>query len=206
MEIAKIIVGQLQTNCYFVWEENRQALIIDPGDSADYLGEKIQSFELKPLMIVATHAHFDHILAAFELKLNWQIPLAMSKKDSFILTYMQKSAQFWLNLKNEPTGPPPTIEQNLKEGDQVKVGKTAFQILETPGHTPGGISLYCQKESLVFTGDTLFGDGYGRTDLPGGSAKDIQQSLKKLFALPPKTRVYSGHGQETTIGEAKKKV
>ena len=206
MEISKITVGQLQTNCYLVWEENRQALIIDPGDSADYLGEKIQSLELEPLMIVATHAHFDHILAAFELKLNFQIPLAMSKKDQFILAYMQKSAQYWLNFKNEPTSPPPTIDRNLKEGDQVKLDKTALQIMATPGHTPGGISLYHPQEGIVFTGDTLFDDGYGRIDLPGGEAKDLHQSLHKLFKLPSKTRVFPGHGPETTIGKAKKKL
>lgn len=199
MEIETLVVGQLATNSYLIWDKDKKALIIDPGDSGGYITEKIHFLKLRPRMIIATHGHFDHVLAAFELKHTFKIPFLMSKKDAFILNYMQKSARFWLNLKNELLTPPPKIGQFLKEGDQIKLGKNTFKILATPGHTPGSLSLYCPKENLLFSGDTLFANGFGRTDLPGGSEEKLLKSLKKLFKLPPKTRVLSGHGPETTI-------
>ena len=128
----------------------------------------------------------------------------MNKKDQFILDYMAKSAQYWLNLRNEPVPPAPEVDQNLKDKQLIKLGKHLFKVLATPGHTPGGICLYCASENLLFTGDTLFAGGWGRTDLPGGSEKDLKKSLKKLLALPTKTRVLTGHGPETTISQERK--
>jgi hydroxyacylglutathione hydrolase len=200
MKIETLVVGQLATNCYLVWEEkNKQTLIIDPGDSADYLSDKILGLGLKPKAIIATHGHFDHVLAALELKLAFKIPFLINKKDTFILKYLAKSAKFWLNLKNEPANPPPEIDQNPKDGTRIKLGKNILKVLATPGHTPGGISLYSPSQGLLFSGDTLFANGWGRTDLPGGSEKELLKSLKKLFKLPGKTRVFPGHGPETTI-------
>jgi glyoxylase-like metal-dependent hydrolase (beta-lactamase superfamily II) len=205
MRIEKLTVGELATNCFLVWEEeNEEALIIDPGDSGDFISEKILFLKLRPKMILLTHAHFDHVLAALELQLAFKIPLAMSKKDESILAYMQKSARFWLRAKNEPPSPPPKVDKFLDEGDRIRLGKSVFKVLATPGHTPGSLSFYSVQEKAVFTGDTLFANGVGRTDLPGSSAKELKKSLKKLLALPGKTRVLPGHGPETTIGQEKK--
>jgi len=202
--IKKIVVGPLATNCYLVSNQKKDTLIIDPGEDGQFIIEEILKFELVPKMILATHAHFDHILAAFELKHTFKIPFLLNKKDLFILHYANKSARFWLNLKNEPLTPIPEVDRFLDEGDQIKLGREIFQVLETPGHTPGSICLYCQKHDLLLSGDTLFNQGFGRTDLPGGSEKELLQTLKRIFKLSAKIRVLPGHGEETTLKTEKK--
>ncbi|HUW22080.1 MAG TPA: MBL fold metallo-hydrolase [Candidatus Bathyarchaeia archaeon] len=201
LKFKKLVVGQLATNCYLLWGEKKETLIIDPGDASDFISETILANELKPKIVVATHGHFDHVLAGFALQHTFKIPVAASRKDNFILQYMAKSAQYWLNLKNEPVDPPPEIGRLLVAGDQIPAGKYVFRILETPGHTPGSLCLYCPQGNLVLTGDTLFSGGWGRTDLPGGDEKQLKKSLKLLLGLPPQTQVLPGHGPETTIGK-----
>lgn len=203
-KVKILVVGQLATNCYLVWEEkNQETLILDPGDEANYLTEEILRLGLKPKMIIATHAHFDHLLAGFELQLNFKIPFLMNQRDQPILKQMETSARYWLHLKNESPGPPPKPNRFLKNNDQIKLGKNIFKVINTPGHTPGSISLYCAKEKLLFSGDTLFANGVGRTDLPGSSPVQLIKSLEKLFKLPPETRVLPGHGASTKIGKEK---
>lgn len=206
MEVKKLKTSQLETNCYLIWEDNREALIIDPGDSADFLSEEILSLNLKPKLIIATHGHFDHVMAAWELQQNFQIPFAISSQDASILKHMGQSARYWLKLKNEPLPPSPNINRFLKGGDKIILGKNQFKIIETPGHTPGGICLYCQTEKLLLTGDTLFAQGYGRTDFRECSIKQLKASLKKLFHLPTDTKVLPGHGRNALLGEIKNRL
>lgn len=199
MEVKTLVVGQLATNCYLVWcPESLEAIVIDPGDAGDFIGEKILTLGLKPKLIVATHGHFDHVLAVNELKLAFNIPLLIHKKDEGILKRMRRTTQYFAMI--DP-GPPPKPDSFIREGDIIEFGKEKLEVIETPGHTPGSVCLY--GDEILFSGDTLFASSLGRTDLSGGSQEALSKSLKKLFTLPNKTVVYSGHGQLTTIGKEK---
>ena len=200
MRIEKLVVGQLQTNCYLVWDEKSgEAVIIDPADDADYIIRKIQDFELKPKLILATHGHFDHVLAVPELKLAYGIPFLMHEADLFLLKRSRETAKFFTRLEADP---PLMPNKFLKEGDLIKFGKEKLKVIETPGHSPGGVSFF--NRGVIFDGDTLFYRGIGRYDFSYASRDDLFASIKKLFKLPDKTIVYPGHGEETTVGEEKK--
>ncbi|KPJ70398.1 hypothetical protein AMJ51_02040 [Microgenomates bacterium DG_75] len=200
MKIERLVVGQLQTNCYLVWdEESRQAIIIDPGDDGDYIIRKVLDLQLGPKAIVATHGHVDHILAVTELKLAFRRPFWIHQGDLFLVRRMQASAKHWFGIEVDP---PPEIDKFIKEGELIKFGKEQLKVMETPGHSPGGVSLY--GGGVLFSGDTLFCRGVGRYDFSYASREDLFASIKnKLFKLPDETRVYPGHGPETTIGEEK---
>lgn len=201
MEIERLIVGQLQTNCYLVsCPKTGEAVIIDPGDDGDFISRKILDFKLKPKLILATHGHFDHLLAVMELKLAFNIPLLMHKNDLFLLKRAKGTAEYFLGY---PADPVPTADRYLKEGNIITFGKEKLGVIETPGHTPGGVSFYgatgSPQAGALFSGDTLFCQGMGRTDFSYCSYEDLMKSLKKLFKLPAKTFVYPGHGPETNL-------
>ena len=202
MEIHKLITGQLRTNCYLAYDSQASdVIIIDPGDDADYIIRKIADLNKKPSKIIATHGHFDHILAATELKLAYDIPFLIHKDDEFLLKRLQSTARHFLGVKTDPA---PLANEYLKEDDEVKTGKYTFKVIETPGHTPGGISLYCKKAKILFAGDTVFEKGgIGRTDFVYANNNQLIESIKKLLKLPENTIVYTGHGEETTIKEVK---
>lgn len=200
--IKTLPVGQLQTNCYLVIDRSKnEALIIDPGDSADYIIRILTDEKVKPSKIVATHGHFDHILAVYELKLAYNISFLISKKDLFLVSAMQKNASHFLGVKVDP---PPEVDKYLFEDEKVKVGRYTFSVIETPGHTPGSICLYLKDKNALFTGDTIFaGGGLGRTDFSYSSKKDLYQSIKKIFQLPNKTTIYPGHGPKSLLSQEK---
>ena len=152
-------------------------------------------------MIVATHGHFDHIMAGFELQLNFNIPFLIHKKDEFLLNKMRSSVKYFLGRES---GPPPKITKYLSKKDSLKVGMYKLSLLETPGHTPGGVCFYSPKEKIIFCGDLFFaGGGIGRTDFSYSDPAKLELSLKKVFKLPGETRVFPGHGKETTISQEK---
>ncbi len=200
--VKRIIVGSLKSNCYLVIDKNNQeCLIIDPGDDADYIMRIIADEELKPTKIIATHGHFDHILAVTELKLAYNIPFLMHKKDEFLLDRMQSSAKMFTGFDS---GPSPKVNQYLTGVTPVTIGENRFRIIETPGHSPGSVCLYDKMKNILFAGDLVFaGGGVGRTDFPYCSQKDLESSIAKLLKLPENTRVYCGHGESTSIGEIK---
>ena len=192
MQIETLKLGQLDTNCYLAWcEKNDEAIIIDPADEGGFISEKILELNLKPVAIILTHGHFDHILGLLELKLNFpKTPIMAHEADLFLIESVQKRAQHWLKMQVNPA---PKVDKLLKEGNQIKFGQEVLTVLHTPGHTPGSICLY--SDLVMFTGDTLFKDGaIGRTDLSYSSPKKIQQSLKKIKDLPGSQQMYSGHG------------
>ena len=197
MKIEKFVLGQLQTNCYLVYDEScLEGIVIDPADEGDFISQKILDQGIDLRLIMATHGHFDHVLAALELKLNFNIPFLMHKADLSILARMQETARHFLNLKVDPPCP---VDKFLKEGDVIKFGKENLKVIETPGHTPGSISLF--SKGILFSGDTLFCQGVGRTDFSYSSSEQLVKSLKnKLFVLPADTCVLPGHGEETIIG------
>jgi len=199
MKVVKLIVGQLQTNCYLAIY-NDQCLIIDPGDDADYIISTIKDLEVKPIGLLATHGHFDHLLSATELKLAYSIPFYLHKADLPILKRTQSTAKHFTGLSVDP---PPKADRFLKDGDILRVGKSELKVIETPGHTQGSISL--KGKGIIFVGDLIFaGGGVGRTDLQGGNTKLLDKSIKKILKLPKNTIIYPGHGEETTVEEEKK--
>ena len=202
MKIVEFSLGELQTNCYFLVEENG-CLIIDPADDASFILEEIQRRKLNLKAILATHGHFDHLLAAGEIQLSIKAPLYIFKEDQFLVDRLNQTAQHFLRYN-----PHSIIPKNilyLKE-DEFKILNFKFKIISTPGHTPGSCSFYFEKDNIIFTGDTLFKDAVGRTDLSYSSKIDLNKSLKKLFKLPEGTVVYPGHGESTILEEEKKKL
>ena len=201
MKVETLVVGQLQTNCFLVWdEENNEVIIIDPADAGDYIIRRIQDLELKPLLIIATHGHFDHVLAVPEVKLAFQIPFLMHQADLFLLKRSRETAHFFTKGEADP---PLMPDKFIKEKDIIQAGKIKLKVIETPGHSPGGVSLYSREEGVLFSGDTLFKQGIGRYDFSYASKEDLFNSIEKLLKFPEKTIVYSGHGPETTIGKEK---
>lgn len=181
MQIRVLSVGQLQTNCYLVWnDDSPDCFIIDPGDDADFITTEILSLKLTPKAILLTHGHYDHCLACLELKLNFHIPIYLDPKDLFLY---RKRRQF----KQPPTLPFPK---------SFKLGNSILKIIPTPGHTPGSVCFY--QAPHLFVGDTLFADGVSRTDFSYSSASDLQKSITQIVSYPPNTLVYPGH-EETPI-------
>ncbi len=196
MNIQKIVVGQLDVNCYIVSDEsNSEGLIIDPGDEAERIIELIDASRLKPKYIFFTHAHYDHVCAAKELHDRYKAVILMHEKE--MATY-RKTMQLCVSWGFDPEDFPEP-ERALKDGDTISVGTLSFTVLHTPGHTPGSICLH--GENLLFSGDTLFKGSVGRTDLSGGDYRLLARSLEKLRLLPGGTRVMCGHDGETSIAE-----
>lgn len=202
MEVERLVVGQLQTNCYLFYDQRTgQCLIIDPGDDADLIMHKIKELDLKPQAILATHGHFDHVLAITELKLAYNLPFYLHFKDLPILKRQQQTGQYFLGYPVDPFLLP---DKDLKTIKTLKIAKNELKVIETPGHTQGSVSFYSSKSKLIFTGDLIFAQGgYGRTDLKGGDLKQLQKSISKILSLPQDTVIYPGHGEITTVKKEK---
>ncbi len=192
-------MGQLNTNCYLVWDEDtKECLVIDPADDGVAISEEISSKKLNVKYIFLTHGHFDHSLGALDLKLIYNADFGCSNKDTFLLNRQDETAKHF--LKKEIQVPNfIKIDIDLDKVKNFKLGDEIFEIIKTPGHTPGGVCFYNKKNKLLFSGDTLFAGLRGRTDFKYGDTKKIFESLKKLMKLPKDTLVLPGHGDETTI-------
>jgi hydroxyacylglutathione hydrolase len=199
--ISALPVGLIQTNCYIVGcEETKEGAVIDPGGHPERIMAEVARLGLTIRYVLDTHAHFDHTDANGAIVEATGAPLALHPDDLPLLNASGGAALF--GLRADPS-PPPDLE--LHDGDELAVGKLRFQVLHTPGHTPGHVSFYEPDEGVLFDGDVLFYRGIGRTDLPGGSWPVLEESIRRvLFALPDETVVYAGHGPATTIGEEKR--
>ena len=185
-----------KTTLYLV-EGDSAALLIDTGTSIADLDKIVKRITTKPFRVVATHGHFDHVLGVEHLRKTYGIPFALSGKDAFMLdTDAVGSTVYGVKINAMPT-----IDIDLDKVEEVKFGHTVLRVIRTPGHTPGHVSLYEPESKSLFTGDTLFRESIGRTDLPGGDYSWIMRSiLDNLLPLGDEVRVYPGHGPETTIG------
>jgi hydroxyacylglutathione hydrolase len=203
IQIKKLTVGQMQENCYVIADaKTHEAVIIDPGDDASYIVEHIQKEEMRPVAIIATHGHFDHIMAAFELQSIYGIPFCMNESDTFLLDRMSETAQHFLG--HGVVSIPPKLTQMLGEGEKIHFGNHFLTVLLTPGHTPGSICLLLSDNQKIFAGDTIFAGGsVGRTDFSYSDSGKLRLSLERILALPADTVIYSGHGEETTVGQEK---
>ena len=190
------VVGPLACNCYVVGDPlTRRAIVIDPGDDADVLAEGISTKALVVEAIVATHAHFDHIVAAERLRELTGAPFYLHDSDRFLLDWMQTSGRLVLGIELPP---PPAVDTAAAEGDVLVVGSAKLEVVHTPGHSPGSISLI--GDNVIFSGDTLFAGSVGRTDLPGGDTQTLLRAIvEKLFTLDGNLPVYPGHGPATTL-------
>lgn len=195
IKIITLPLGQLETNCYLVTcSETGATIIIDPADQGDLISQKILTEKLTPIAIILTHGHFDHVLALLETKLNFSLPIYLHPADSKLLSQAGKSATHWLGISTDPV---PPADRPLKDKQVIKIGHKTLKVIYTPGHTPGSICLYSPPH--LFTGDTLFKEGIGRTDFSYSSPLQLTKSLKKLFKLPPETIIYPGHGDPSTL-------
>ncbi|MGB2600138.1 MAG: MBL fold metallo-hydrolase [Candidatus Omnitrophota bacterium] len=194
--ISKFVVGPLETNCYVIHERSSlKGLLIDPGVYDPDVVKYIRDNNIDVLYTLNTHGHADHIFGDS----GFGYPVLIHELDEPYLRDGEKNLAGWLNEVMKPV----KTERLLKDGDDVVVGSLIFEVMHTPGHTPGGISV--KLDSFLFSGDTLFFEGVGRTDCPGGDHEALFRSInEKLMALPDFVRVFPGHGPETTIGHERK--
>lgn len=202
MILKTLVVGPFGGNCYIVGSESdKHGLIIDPGAEAKLILRTVNELSLTISLILVTHAHIDHVGALAPVKEATGAKFAINEAEA------TGGLGMFSRMLSSVTGgsftQPPRPDRLLKDGDTIEVGGLKFTVLHTPGHSPGGISLY--GHGILFSGDTLFNYGIGRTDFPGGSYEQIMDSIKnKLMTLPDDTIVYPGHGPATTIGEEKR--
>lgn len=201
MNVLTFPLGELQTNCYLLVEDNH-CLIIDPADSADFILEEIQRRNLKVDGIFATHGHFDHVLGAGELQLSLEIleqrefPVHIFEEDMFLMKRTKETAQHFLN--HVPKTLPINHFEYLKE-EPMQIGEFSFEVLHTPGHTPGSSCFYFSTDSVIFTGDTLFKDGIGDYSHSYSDKKQLMNSVKRILDLDEGTTIYPGHGEDELI-------
>jgi hydroxyacylglutathione hydrolase len=198
MIIKKLVIGPLENNCYIIADEQtREAFIVDPGDEPDRILDLINQNMFKPQYIICTHAHFDHIAVISDIKQQTDVRIVLHQDDLELYRNVKSQAALWGYELDSLPDP----DLFVAEGDIITVGNLRFEILHTPGHSPGGICVY--GEGVIITGDTLFAGSVGRTDLYGGDVKQLKISHKRLISLPEDVRVLPGHGPETTIKKEK---
>jgi len=200
MILARLVVGPLQVNCFILADEKtKEAVVIDPGEDAGDILKIIRDKGLKVKFIVNTHAHFDHVGANKMIKDATGAQILLHEADARLLASTPDQARAF--GMRAPSSPPP--DRMVKHGDTIVAGEVSLKVLHTPGHSPGGISLL--EQGMVFTGDALFAGSIGRTDLFDGDLHTLLHSIRtNLMTLPDDTKVFSGHGPASTIGEERR--
>ncbi len=196
-------VGLLQCNCsIFGDEQTHEAIVIDPGDEIDKITAVLDRHQLKVKAIVITHAHIDHVAGAHKLRALTGAPVYLNERDKELLDSLEMQAR-WLRVETPERTP---IDTAAEDGTVLRLGQAEFQVIHTPGHTQGSVSVWIPQENKLLAGDTLFRDSVGRTDLPGGDTHQLLSSIKtRLLDLPGDAVVVPGHGANTTIGREKER-
>ena len=201
MKVQEFVFNPFEENTYVVYDDTRQAVIVDPGCYEDYekqeLKEFIESNNLKVMMLLNTHGHIDHVLGNTFIKDEYKVKFYIHKIDEPVM----KAVKAYASNYGFPKYQEATVDTYLEEGKTIGFGNQQFKILFVPGHSPGHVAFYNEKEKVVIGGDVLFRNSIGRTDLPGGNFDTLINSIhEKLFTLPDDVLVYPGHGPTTTIG------
>ncbi len=200
--IQTYVLGGVSTNCYLIFHDGtREAVVVDPADNGAYVLNKCRELGVHPTAVLLTHGHFDHILAVKDICRAFPCKVYAGREEDRLL---QDAS---LNLSGSMGTEQTVIEADVlvKDGDVLSLVGFSWKVLETPGHTAGSVCYYVESEDVMLSGDTLFADSLGRTDLPTGDLQAIVRSItEKLLTLPEDTMVYPGHGEVTTIGHEKR--
>jgi glyoxylase-like metal-dependent hydrolase (beta-lactamase superfamily II) len=201
VKIITHVLGLVGTNCYFaVNEQTNECIIIDPADDAGFICDECERMRLTPVAVLLTHCHFDHILAAEGIRKTFNIAILIGEKDLASLMDPETNGSALLTRRKFTL----TADRGLADNEVIALAGFQVKIMQTPGHTTGSVCYYMENEKTIFTGDTLFKDGIGRTDLPTGDINALAESIKnKLLILPPETAAYPGHGGSTSLGGEK---
>lgn len=202
LTIKEFEFSPIQENTYILYNEFNDCIIIDPGCYFDAEKEEMAAFitakKLKPAMLINTHCHLDHVFGNKFIAEKYKLTLQLHEKEKAVLAFAPTSGLMY----NMPFDNYIGDFIVLNEGDTITLGDDILQVLLVPGHSPGSLAFYCAKDKFVISGDALFKDSIGRSDLPGGNHEELLKSIKeKLLTLPDETVVYSGHGPTTTIGD-----
>jgi glyoxylase-like metal-dependent hydrolase (beta-lactamase superfamily II) len=202
LEVRGVVVGLFQENCWIVGSRQRgEAVVIDPGDEPETILALARDMGVKITRVLASHAHLDHIMAVRDVVEVTGAPFLLHASDVPIADNMPTAARSWLGRDVPPA---PTPDAFPSDGQDIEVAGVSLRVIHTPGHTPGSVSLYAAEANLLFSGDTLFRESIGRTDLPGGDTDTILASIRqRLYTLPEQTRVLPGHMLETSIAHEK---
>jgi glyoxylase-like metal-dependent hydrolase (beta-lactamase superfamily II) len=204
-EIKKFVFNDFQVNSYIVYDDSFEAVIIDGAGNSHAELKQIFDFihenNLIPKYILNTHGHLDHVCGNYYLEAHYRIPILMNFEDDFLIDTALHQADIYGFAMEQP----PMPDKNIRDHDIIKFGDTKLQVIGIPGHTPGSVAFYCPEEEFVITGDALFLNSIGRTDLPKGNYELLMDSIiNRIFELPPETMILPGHGPETTVHDEKK--
>ena len=203
MKIDRLVLGDYQTNCYVVRKGDAatDCVVIDTGLDGREMVTFLGNQQLEPTAVILTHGHVDHIVGLGDLRREFpRFKVYIHKQDAGLLTDPQANLSAFSGMAFTTAA----ADVLLDDGDVIEEAGLTFKVIHTPGHTPGGICLYAEDAGVLFAGDTLFADGVGRTDFPGGSSTQLIESIRtRLLTLPDETAVYPGHAMRTTIGREK---
>lgn len=203
LTIKTFQVNPLGVNCYVISDSTNEAVIIDCGCFTDSEWNQIKRYiddnNLKVVHLLNTHFHFDHMMGILFAYPDLKISPEGNYADEYLYKTLNQQVESFMGISLNSVSLP-SLGKNMSERTEVKFGEHTFKVIQTPGHTPGGVCFYCEEENVLFSGDTLFQCSMGRTDLPGGNGHEMMSSLRRLSTLPRETKVYPGHGGWTNIG------
>lgn len=207
MQITRFVVNMIQENCYLAWDDTHEAVLIDCGafypEEQQSISNFIKEHELKLTHLWNTHGHFDHVFGASYIYKEYGVKIELSEKEK--QTYENAGQLMMKGLHIDVPLELPPVGHYFKDGEKLRFGNTTFEVIETPGHTPGGVCFYSEEDGVLFSGDSLFRHGIGRCDLPGGSEESLLAALKtRILTLPEKVQVLPGHGELSTIAEERR--
>jgi glyoxylase-like metal-dependent hydrolase (beta-lactamase superfamily II) len=205
MQLHSFVFGYFQENTYILWDETKECVIIDPGNTTNeedaILFDFIQKHQLKPVRLLLTHGHVDHIAGNDAVFTKYGLLPEVHKEDLFLIQAHEWTAKMY----GIPCTPSPLPSSFIQDKSTIRFGNSTLYTMHTPGHSPGSITYYSPEHQFAIVGDVLFYESIGRTDLPKGDFETLKRSIHtKLFTLPDNTIIYSGHGPKTTIGHEKR--